>query len=628
MTPRDRPGRRPLAALALGAVILAAVTACTSTTSADDGPAPTGATGGTARTGATATSGTGLIPPDTDATGTNPTDSTDGSTPAAPPGPPAAAGLAWLDGAQATVGIVTGDGAVQRWTGRRAGEHAQLGDGWYRYFGPDGSLVGCTSAGACVGVGADDTVAIVEKPGAAREIYTADGTYLGRYSSDGDRLPAVASPVEFREALARSGVDLSGLVDAATRDAPFAGGAMGDPHVITRGGQRYTTQAVGQFEARAGGDGPRIQVQFSPMAHRSDVSLISAVGIGAGETAIVFDLLGALTVNGETRLRVTDFTQAALADGVVLGQWPGSSDEPGAVVVVWPDGGSVAVTADRALGMTVVAHLYPDGSAGGIFGAETVRSGPDLVTRSGKPASVAGGIPAALASWQVPQSGRLLPAPTEPVGGLSDEQVAIDPGALKTAQRLCGDAGLVRSQDVAACAIDVGVTGDTGFLPQHLAVVTASTAPAVPPGFARRWPALQVSAVAGGTDLPSGGVLSTALAPGGVQVYRVTLSTPGRLSLRNETACSAANASNETEAPGGDGSAAGSTGSSPSGMDQAAWRLFDADGRPVSSRLALCGTGQVDHLAAGDYLLALGNGVDQAGESSDPLEVRATVTIS
>lgn len=595
-----------------------ALTACTTSQQPDGSQIPTGSTGTAPSTGVAVTSGTGLIPPDTGASGATLPDGDPGTAlPSAPAGPPAAATLRWLDGAQASVGIITDEGSGQRWTGRRAGEHATLGDGWYRYFGADGSLVGCTSAGACVGVGADDTVAIVGAPGAARQVYTSDGTYLGQYSPDGDKLAPEASPADLREALAHSGVDLAGLVEAATRDAPFAGGVMGDPHVITRGGQRYTTQTVGQFEARTGDSGVEIQLQFSPMAHRGAVSLVSALALGTGADTVLYDMQGALTINGEMRLRVTDFAQIQLGDGVVVGQWPAGSDGVATVVVTWPDGGSVVATADRALGITVIAHLYPSGKASGIFGAESIGSGPDLVTRSGNSIATAGSATAAVTSWRV-LGGRLLPTPVDQAGTDAEEPATVDEGALKIAQKLCSDYGLQRSQDIAACAFDVGLTGDTAFLPKHLAVATASIAPAVPAGFARRWPALQVSGLVGATDLPTDGALDIALVPGGTQVYQVTLAEPGRLSLWSETPCAAAGSTSA------DATVPVST---PSGMDQPSWRLFGTDGQPMSGRLPLCGTQQVEHLDAGAYLLALGNGIDQAGGSSDPLEVHAVVRV-
>jgi hypothetical protein len=178
--------------------------------------------------------------------------------------------------------------------------------------------------------------------------------------------------------------------------------------------------------------------------------------------------------------------------------------------------------------------------------------------------------------------------------------VEVDPSARKVATKLCGGTDMTRSQDVAACAFDVAVTGDTGFIPGHVALAVAARSTGVPPGFAQRWPALEVGPVAAAADLPASGRIQISIAPGGAQLYKLTTDASGPVRVASDDAC-----------PSGAAAA----------MDQPAWRLFDDAGRPLSARFPLCGNAATGAVAAGSYLLAIGNGV---GKPSLP--VRATVT--
>jgi len=578
------------------AVALVALASCTGTTGQSGDQGARGGDRNPAAADSTIATGTGLIPPDTDEdTAATPTDGA--TTPAAPSGPPDAALLTWLDGAEAQAGVVTGS-AGQRWVGRAAGEYATLGDGWYRYFGPDGSLVGCTSAGACVGVGADGTVAVTHAPGGPRDVYQSDGRFLGRYDSDGAKTGATGRTPDLETALAGSGVDLPGLVSAASRGVPFAGGVTGDPHVATMGGQRFATQVAGQYDARTGDPSHRIQVQLSPMAHRDDVSIVSLVAIGTEDDVILFDATGAVVINGERQPAARDFTQVTLSGGAVLGYWPAVDPDPATIAVVWPDGGVVTATANGALGITVVAHLDPVPNAGGLFGTAAIAGGPDLTARSG---AAAGSVDSAVRSWRVPEADRLLPPPPATLSVSGARPVQVDPSARKVAARLCDGRGIAHAQDAAACAFDVAVTGDTGFIPGHVALATAAESDGVPAGFARRWPALVPGPMAAATALPTSGRIDISVASGGAQLYRVTTSESGPLRLVGDSTCTAASAA---------------------GMDEPAWRLFDAAGRPVSDRFPLCGNAASSDVPAGAYLLVVANGIGRP-----PLQVAATVTV-
>jgi hypothetical protein len=367
--------------------------------------------------------------------------------------------------------------------------------------------------------------------------------------------------------------------------------------VITAGGQRFSTQTAGQYEARIGDPDHRIQLQFSPMAHRADVSVTSAVAIGTEQDVVLFDADGAVTINGDRQPAAQDFTQMELSAGAAAGVWPANGTNAATMVLVWPDGGMVTAMANGALGLTVVAHLHPVAGAAGLFGTSAIGSGRDLTARGG---AVAGSVDSAVRSWRVRQADRLLPPSSAAKSGARTASVHIDPSARKVAARLCDVAGLNRAPDAAACTFDVAVTGDTGFIPGHLALATAARSTDVPSGFAKRWPALEVGSVAAASALPASGRIDTSVAPGRSLLYRVTTRSSGPVRLVSDDAC-----------------ATGAV----AALDQPAWRLFDEAGRPVSDRFPLCGNAATAAVPAGAYLLTVANGI-----GAPELQVVARVT--
>ncbi|MBN9609090.1 MAG: hypothetical protein BGO26_14185 [Actinobacteria bacterium 69-20] len=595
--------RRPLLHAVIAAVaVLAAVAAVAGCTGRSaDGPSPAADESiGPTPTGGVAGTGTDLIPPDTggESGGATGTTSATSAPPAPAAGPPQSVLLPWLKGPTPDDGVILGADGTRLWQGPRAGERALLGDGWYRYFGPDGSLVGCTSAGSCVGVGGDGTVSVTAGPGDPREVYRSNGTYLGRYSAAGEKMAAEPDPRTFADALAASGVDVAGLVNAATRTAPFAGGVTGDPHLITAAGQRITTQVIGQFVARGGDPTHVIQLQFDPMSHRTDVSVVSAAAIGTGANTVIVEASGVVSVDGRIQPRGSGFQQTSLAGGVVLGRWPSDADGVSTVVVMWPDGSSVVATVNAALGLTLVANIFPRAGATGLFGSVDAPAGSDLLARGGSATAV----PSAILSWRVTAAERLLPAPAGTLPPFPTQTATIDSGAAKVAQQVCDGHGMRNVADVAACAFDVGLTGDTGFVAGHLELSAAAEVSAIPSDFAARWPALEPAAPASAHDLPANGQLAFTLAPAQTQAFHLTIATPGAVGVANRSGCAA--------------------GANPPGMDQPALRVFDAAGHAVSDRLPLCGHVETPALRAGTYTLVVANGIGRAA-----IDVRGNVVL-
>jgi len=526
--------------------------------------------------------GTGLIPPDTVTGSVVP--STAGTGASGSPSPPEVATLAWLSGADDSDGIEVDTDQGHRWQGPAAGEYALLNDAGYQWFGPDGSMVGCATGAGCVAVDGSGAIAVAAKRKDPRVVFSADGTYLGRYSAAGDKMSDPKQAPTLAKSLAGSGVDLAGLVNAASQRPPFAGGATGDPHLITAGGVRYTTQRVGQFVARGGDPGHAVQLWLAPMAHRQDVSVVTEVAIDTGDGVITVDDSGTLTIDGTVRPTSSTFDQVNLSDGVAVGRWPATGDRSVPVVVVWPDGGSVTITSRPALGITLVANLDPASGVVGLFGTQGRPKANDLVPRTGSATSV----DRAVESWAVTPTERLFGAAAAPNPGFPAQSAAIAPAAATVGQQACAGQGITNSDDLSACAFDVALTGDTGFVAGHAELAVTAESPALAPSFAARWPALLAGTLAGATALPDDGRLSLTLAPDKSRVYRIDIAQSGAVRLVNRSGCG--------------------VDESPPGIDAPAMRLFDRTGQAMSDRFALCGHEQTPTLPPGTYYLVVANG--------------------
>jgi hypothetical protein len=575
----SRPGSFRRAAICCAAVLLLA--GCTADHQAE--PTSSTASSGTAPpTPTQGSDGTGLIPPDT-ATGSV-APSAPGTGTSTPPSPPEVASLAWLSGADDSGGIVVDTEQGRRWQGPVAGEYALLDDAGYRWFGADGSMVGCAADAGCVAVDSAGTIAVATKRKGPRLVFSADGTFLGRFSATGDKTPAPKQTPTLTKTLAGSGVDLPGLVNAASRRPPFAGGATGDPHLITAGGVRFTTQQVGQFVARGGDPDHAIQLWLAPMAHRQDVSVVTEVAIGTGDAVITVDDTGTVTIDGIVRPMSSKFDQVTLSDGVAVGRWPTTGDRSVPVAVVWPDGGSVTITARPALGLTIAAHLASSPGVVGLFGSAGHPATSDLAPRSGSGTDV----DRTVNSWAVTPTERLFGAAATPNPGFPAKMAAITPGAANVGQQACAGQGITNSDDLSACTFDVALTGDTGFVAGHVELAVTAESSSLASSFAARWPALLAGKLADAGAMPDDGRLSFTLAKDKSRIFRVGVDQSGPLRFVNRSGCG--------------------VDESPPGIDAPAMRLFDQTGAPVSDRFALCGHEQTPDLAPGTYYLVVANG--------------------
>lgn len=522
---------------------------------------------------------------------------------------PAAVSLAWLDGVSQEPAVrLPGNGLV-RWQGSRPGAAAEiLPDGAYRWVGPDGSMVGCgphpkVGRAACIGVDPAGDTAVTGGTSAVRVVYGPGGDWLGDFEVGGDHT-AGARPTRTRDEAVRStGVDMGALVDFVTRRAPFAGGVTGDPHLITAGGIRVTSQQLGDFDARTGDPAHQVQIRTEAMPYRTDVAEVTAVVVGASGHRIEFRRTGELLVGGVQIVTRGSFRQIDVPGGVVVGWWPPGPDGVVDVVVRWPGGETVSMAADSALGMTVVDHL-PTAAVGGLFGTE--QAGPmaapvvastapevpdpaatgsrgDFVARATSSAVLT--TDAIVQSWRVRVGESMFadvpPAPVPQAAG-----PAIGAAASLAAEKYCAAAEMTNTSDIASCVFDVARTGDSGYVEYHGELAASAEQPAFPAAIAAHWPALQLGTVGTPVGLELGTQVDTSVPAGGRRVYLLDVTSAAGLSIR------------AAPCPGGGrGDEAAS--------DAAALRVFDGGGHPVSARRSNCGRGQTDVLAAGSYYLVL-----------------------
>jgi hypothetical protein len=515
--------------------------------------------------------------------------------------------LGWLDGISPEPAIRVPSVGFVRWKGSEPGEQAELlPDGSYRWVGPDGSVVSCvapSSAGRrqlrCVGMDNAGDTAVTDGAGGPRLVYGPDGRWLGRFESSGVRMPVGGTPLAMAKAVQGTGVDMASLVDFATRQQPFSGGVAGDPHLITAGRLRVSTQRAGDFLARTGDPAHQIQIRTAAMPYQTDASYVTAAAVGVPGHRIEFVLSGALSVDGKVVDGSGGFRQISVPDGPTLGLWPPDADGVVDAAVLWSDGSTVAMSADSSLGLTVISHIAR-GAATGLFGGNTedsvvpstsVTTTPDLpdagprsargdfLGRPGLPSDAS--LDQVVDSWRVPPGQSLLTGDT-PVAQPT-ASAAISPAATLAAEKTCVTGPMAESDDLAACVFDVARTGDDGYVVHDGELATAATGSKLPTLLAAGWPALVLGTATSPQSLDLGSQIEAPVPASGRRLYRLTLTTSQVLTIA-ATPCGRAVGG---LAPGG-----------------AALRLFDAAGNAVSARQS-CGTAKTEELAAGTYFLVL-----------------------
>lgn len=503
-----------------------------------------------------------------------------------PSGPavPDVVGLGWLgrDPEPAGVTIKVADGI--RWQGTVPGEYALRAAGGYQWFGADGSAVACVAADRCVGVDAAGFVAVLAGS-AERWVYDPAGAAVGRFAADGLRRKGAAVPA-LAVAIERSGADLGALLDVATRPVPFAGGITGDPHVLTAGGLRYSTQLTGEFLARSGDPDRIVQVRLAPLEYRDDVSVATAAAVGGQGWVFEYDRQGEARVEGAPVSVEGRFRRLSVTGGPEIGLWAPDARGAAHAALVWADGTTVLMTADPALGLTVVVTAAREAGVGGLFGSGDPATDEDLLDRQGVPLDV----DTVVRDWQLRAGESLFGEQVDAVPGFPAGPAVVPAGAEAFAENACRGAGLTGTADVAACVLDVGVTGDEGFTRGHLAMTRPVTAR--PSGrVSERYPAMTDDIVRAAQSLPE--IVDVQPEVGQRLVYDVPVTERGRIGVEFVSGCP------------GDPMAAPAA-------DRPAVRLFDSRGRAVGPRLPTCGRGESPSVLPGRYRLVVAGPIEGA----------------
>ena len=301
---------------------------------------------------------------------------------------------------------------------------------------------------------------------------------------------ALAVPA-FIEALAVAAV----LAGAAYLVYEFGrvAGWWGDPHLKTVDGLTYDFQAVGEFVAARPADGSfEVQLRTAPLEDERRISVVSAVVARIGGARVT------ITSGAEVPLRV---------DGVPVDLPFGGVDLAGGGRVDRAVGGEyVVVAADRTVGLVLsryggalnvelgLSERY-DGQLVGLAGDADGSPEGDLRARDGTVVEpVPGTFTAPLYSvfgdsWRVtPEESLFDYDPGTSTATYTDREYpsavasvdTLDAAVRDRAEQLCGGAGLEAAY-LDACTLDVGLTGDTGFVSASVAAQAASAAPSAAP---------------------------------------------------------------------------------------------------------------------------------------------------
>jgi von Willebrand factor type D domain/Effector protein len=273
---------------------------------------------------------------------------------------------------------------------------------------------------------------------------------------------------------------------------------FGDPHLATTDGLLYDLQQVGEFTAFTSGDtaAPRVQIRTAPVGESKVASLVSAVAAGSGNQRIALVTKdGTLTIthsdgtNAETTT-IDDGAQRDLGAGMTLAA-AASTDFAGRLYTVgWAEGSKLHVNDAGWWGLRVSFEpSAPAKSAQprGLLGNFNGDPADDLTRPDGRrlPGDAS---PAAIRSdfgdaWRITQADSLFPySPGESTATFTDRAFPTGEPQLNDtgqARAVCQQAGTMPAEILAACVLDVTMTGNPIFADAAVAVARDVTVKSV-----------------------------------------------------------------------------------------------------------------------------------------------------
>ena len=254
---------------------------------------------------------------------------------------------------------------------------------------------------------------------------------------------------------------------------------FGDPHLATTDGLLYDLQQVGEFTAFRSADStaPHVQIRTTPVPESKVASLVSGVAAGSGDQRIAFvSKDGALTIthsigNSSETVTIDDGAQRDLGAGLTLAAAAASDSTGRAYTVRWFEGSELRINDAGWWGLRVAfepSAPAKDAQPQGLLGTFNGDPADDLTRPDGRrvppdasPATIRSDFGDA---WRISQADSLFPyAAGESTATYTDRAFPIaEPqlGNTDQARAMCQHAGPMPAELLAACVLDVTVTGN------------------------------------------------------------------------------------------------------------------------------------------------------------------------